>query len=227
MASFGKLTNTFLTASQENTIAFANLNFDFSIVRYDAPEAYRDIGGLISPRRRESAEDGSTHITARKLAALFQSVVPDAPNLIDAYGRRATEIVQLPDVNPSGVNSQSMFAEHIGADATSIWAAATSGKGAIPMHLLACLLARIFRREEAISIWSELIEGRKEYLRRQMTENESSIFPTADMVATRIEITRSQLDEWDASARLVSPSACCYFTIFWHANFRMQRIHRV
>jgi hypothetical protein len=200
MASFKGLTNAFINASQENTVAFANFNFDFSIMKYDAPEAYKGIGELISTKRKQSAEDGSSHITARKLVALFRSAIPDVPNLIRAYGLRATEIASLPTVNPNPTIKQSVFADHIGADATSIWAAATSGVNAVPMHLLACMLARIWKREEAISIWSELVEQRRETLRRGITESQSG-FDIGDLTASRVEISRSQLDEWDASAR--------------------------
>jgi hypothetical protein len=201
MASFGQLTAAFLNASQENTFAFANFNFDFSLVHYEAPESYRQIGSCISTRRKKSAEDGSTHVTARKLVALFHSVIPDVPHLVNAYGQRATEILKRADLNPTGTENHGVFGDHLGADATSIWAAATSGKGAIPMHLLACMLARIWKREEAISIWSELIEKRKDHFRHSIRENEASGFNIADLAATRIELPRSQLDEWDASAR--------------------------
>jgi hypothetical protein len=33
-----------------------------------------------------------------------------------------------------------IFSDFTGADGTSIWAAATSGSGAISVHLLACML---------------------------------------------------------------------------------------
>ncbi|KAK4442667.1 hypothetical protein QBC34DRAFT_418408 [Podospora aff. communis PSN243] len=70
MASFGKLTNAFLQASQETTVALVNLNFDFTLIKYDA---------------------------------------------------------KLPAANPKGPGAarQSIFAEHAGADGTSIWGAAT------------------------------------------------------------------------------------------------------
>jgi hypothetical protein len=201
MASFGKLTNAFLQASQENTVAFANLNFDFTLIKFEAPEEYRGLGEALTSKRRASAEDGSAHITARKLAALFQSVIPDVPGLVQAYGRRASEVAKLPMVNASAQPSERLgiFADHVGADGTTIWAAATSGRDAIPMHLLACMLARIWRREEAVPIWCELVEQRKAFLQNQMAEG--PIFRLSDSTATRIDITRKQLDEWDASAR--------------------------
>ena len=65
MASFGKLTNSLMQVSQENTLALANFNFDFSIIKYDAPEQYCGLGEALSVRRNGNAEDGAIHITAR------------------------------------------------------------------------------------------------------------------------------------------------------------------
>jgi len=50
-----------------------------------------------------------------------------------------------------------MFANHIGANSTSLWAAVTSGNGTIGFHLLACVLARIWTGLQAISNWDELV----------------------------------------------------------------------
>lgn len=52
-----------------------------------------------------------------------------------------------------------MFADHVGADGTSLWAAATSGKSTITVHLLGCMIARIWKAAEAVSIWTELVAG--------------------------------------------------------------------
>lgn len=59
------------------------------------------------------------------------------------HGRRVTEIAEMPSVNPKGSQSDGAFADHVGADRTTIWAAATSGQEVIAIHLLACMLARI------------------------------------------------------------------------------------
>lgn len=128
MASFGQLTNAFLKASQETTVAFANFNFDFTLIKYDAPEEYKGLGEALSKRRKESAENGPLHVTARKLGALFRSIMPSVPNLIQAYGIRASEIIKLPEASPEGLAGQSIFADHVGTDATTIWAAATWGR---------------------------------------------------------------------------------------------------
>jgi len=55
-----------------------------------------------------------------------------------------------------------MFANHIGANSTSLWAAVTSGNGTIGFHLLACVLARIWTGLQAISNWDELVAKGKE-----------------------------------------------------------------
>lgn len=200
MASFGQLTNAFLKASQETSIGLAHLNFDFAIVKYDAPQEYLGLGEALSKRRKDAAEDGPLHVTARKLGALFQSAMPEVPNLIQAYGLRASEIAKLPEVNPKASARHGIFAEHMGADGATIWASATSGKETVTMHLLACMLARIWSREEAVSIWSELVEYRKVFLQRTIEDYETG-FRVSDLAASRIEISRAQLDAWDASAR--------------------------
>jgi hypothetical protein len=55
-----------------------------------------------------------------------------------------------------------MFANQIGANFTTLWAAVTSGNRAIGVHLLACVLARIWTGLQAISNWDELVAERKE-----------------------------------------------------------------
>lgn len=105
-----------------------------------APIEFEGVGQVLSTLRRDAAESGSTHITARKLAALFETIVPPTPVLYEAYGRRASEICQHYEENERGVERRGLFADFAGPDATSIWAAATSGKTAIAIHLLACLL---------------------------------------------------------------------------------------
>src|SRR3546814_8853402 len=64
--------------------------------------------------------------------------LPLVPNLARAYGLRASEISEDPAINPTGTASDGPLASHVGLDGTSIWAAATSGRGALQVHLLAC-----------------------------------------------------------------------------------------
>lgn len=202
MASIGRLALSAVSGTQEATMALVNANFDFSIVKMEAPVEYRELGNLLSPRRRREAEDGQVHVTARKLGALFADDLPAIPHLIRAYGIRASEITGDPNLNPCEDASAGPFRGHVGIDATSIWAAATSGRGALHVHLLACLLARIWSGPEAISIWSELVAARSALLKERIRKSDE--FSIATVTASQIEVTRERLAEWDASARSVS-----------------------
>lgn len=182
-----------LTATQETTFALASINFDFSLQKVQPPEEFRELGACLSSKRREIAEDGSQHITARKLAALFHLVIPSVPRLLSAYGTRVSEIAKMPSVNPKGTRSDGPFADLVGVDGTSIWAAATSGTSAIAIHLLACMLARIWLPQEATSIWAEIVNERKKVLRQ-----DQDVLTSA---AKHVSVTRDQLANWDASAR--------------------------
>lgn len=139
-------------------------------------------------------------MTARKLGALFADDLPSTPNLANAYGLRVSEIAENPKLNPRGSDADGPLASHVGADGTSIWAAATSGKGAVAVHLLACMLARIWPAPEAISIWDELITARRELLQKRLLEQE---FHITTVAAAHLEIIRDKLAEWDSSARSV------------------------
>ncbi|OCL01881.1 hypothetical protein AOQ84DRAFT_425212 [Glonium stellatum] len=102
-----------------------------------------------------------------------------------------------PSFNPTGNAADGPLAGHVGADGTSIWAAATSGRGALQVHLLACLLARMWSAPEAISIWSELVSARKLALKKRLNEAD---FQITALTASQIDVTRNRLTEWDASA---------------------------
>jgi hypothetical protein len=134
-----------VSGNNQNVAALANVNLDFSIVKFTAPPEYNGLGLAISPKRRTETEDGPTHTVARKLALLFCDNLPEFPNLTKAYGIRATKIAEDPRVNPRGTPLDGAFQEHIGIDGTSLWASATSGKGAVAVHLLACMLSRMWK----------------------------------------------------------------------------------
>ncbi|KAL9607957.1 MAG: hypothetical protein Q9167_007180 [Letrouitia subvulpina] len=161
MANLSRFHASAISGIQETQIALASVNFDFSLFKVETPTEYQGLGRRLSRRRREAAEQGSEHIIARKLGALFAHDIPDTPNLFRAYGLRATEIA---DLSPQGSTDDGAFQDWTGADATSIWAAATSGREAIAMHLLACMLARVWSASEATSIWDEIVEVRKKEL---------------------------------------------------------------
>lgn len=195
MSSIGRVTAALGAAQVENTIALANINFDFSLIRVDAPPEFRQLGSNLSGRRRQEAETGTPHRVARKLGALFAGVLPRTPKLIQAYGLRLSEISQSNRHNPKGNSSDGPFSAHVGADGTAIWAAATSGTNAIPILMLTCLLARIWSGPEATSLWVELVEHRRHEIQTECTNDEAALF------AAQQDISRSQLADWDASAR--------------------------
>jgi hypothetical protein len=199
MASFGKLTNAIMHIAQENTAALVNINLDFSMLRFDAPPEFMGLCSSLSPKRKAEAEDGMIHSTARKLLALFASEIPVVPELVEAYGKRASEIATSEKTVVSKGSVNGAFADYIGADGTSILAAATSGDGAVTMHLLACLLARMWKRTQAVSIWEELVQQRKSILSQKVAS--STLLHANELAASMIHIERKQLDEWDASAR--------------------------
>ena len=201
MTSIGKFVVAGAAATQESTLALANINFDFSLLKMEAPMEYRGLGSALSSKRKRDAEEGSSHITARKLGALFADDLPHIPNLSRAYGLRVSEIAENPKYNPHGTPADGPFMDNVGADGTSIWAAATSGRGALAVHLLACLLARGWTHSEAVSIWSEIIIARKAVLQARMQEREFNI---GMVTACQIDVDRDRLAEWDASARSVS-----------------------
>jgi hypothetical protein len=198
--NIGRLQASLAAATNEVTVAAASINFDFTLVKYEAPKEYRLLGELLSTKRKHDAESGAAHVTARRLGSLFEGVCPPTPNLIKAYGKRVSEIAELAASKTPVDYSKSIFASYSGVDATSIWAAATSSKAALPVHLLNCMLARVFEAPEAISIWVELVKEQRQNIARKLEDGESLPFSLATAAAQQ-EIPRSQLAEWDASAR--------------------------
>lgn len=197
MASIGRITGALINGTLEPSVALANLNFDFTLVKVESPREFADVGSQLSAQRRNNAEAGPSHVLARKLGALFRDVVPPTPELVKAYGTRASSIFNSTVAQNQGGALHGFFADVVGADATSMWAAATSGKHAIACHLLACLLARIWDATEAVSLWMELITRRK---REINSENEEMGDPALEMVS-RESFQRNELADWDASAR--------------------------
>ncbi|KAG7121731.1 hypothetical protein HYQ46_010799 [Verticillium longisporum] len=153
MASIGKINFSGASFTNENTVALLNLNVDVCFWRCDPSPEFVPVGSALTVKRRVEAESGSIHRTACKLGFLFNEVIPDTPNLIKAYGKRVSEILALPKVNPQGTDEDGPFRPFIGADCTSIWAAATSGSPSIGVLLLACMLADAWDAKTAISIW--------------------------------------------------------------------------
>ncbi|KAK7976286.1 hypothetical protein PG989_014749 [Apiospora arundinis] len=203
MASFGKFSTSLIQGVNENTLALANLNFDFSLVKVQAPAEFQQIGPALAEKRRQNAEGGTSHQTARKLGALFEALVPAVPGVISKYGERASQIMRKPEANPSGsTKKHGPFAAFVGADATGIWAAATSGHASIAIHLLACMLVRTFDDPaKAVSVWVELVDDRKKEIMAYDARSSLSMAEMAALNASSQQVTRDELRLWDASAR--------------------------
>ncbi|KAL5320304.1 hypothetical protein ACEPPN_011105 [Leptodophora sp. 'Broadleaf-Isolate-01'] len=198
MASISKLNNALLSMPNELTVAAANFNLDFSLMKVEAPKEYHGLRDALSSHRRSEAEEGQPHITAWRLGALFESIVPPTPNLIQVYGKRVSEISNSMTATQQPP-SVGIFTAHAGLDGTSIWAAATSGQSAVAMHLLACLLARMWKSHEATSLWVELVKQKKEEIKQgYQTTNAAE---TASIMAAQQIFSRQQLAAWDSSAR--------------------------
>ena len=199
MAGLAKIAASVLSASNDNTLALGSLKLDFSLIKYEAPVEFSGLGAALSSRRRTDAEDGLHHKTARRLAALFEQLIPSTPKLITTYGLRSSEIIQTPGVNPQGSSKHGPFESFVGADGTAMWAAATSGVPALGVYLLACLLARAWDAKEAISIWVELVEHRRKAIEEEFISNHA--VSESSLNSVRQDISRQDLARWDASAR--------------------------
>lgn len=198
MGTLGRLQNSLVAANQETTVQLASANFDFSLLKIEAPAEYKPFGQALSRSRQLAAEAGPSHMTARRLGSLFESFIPLTPSLLRAYGKRASDISKSPTINPKGSNDHGPFRDFVGMDGTNIWAAATSSNGALSIHLLACMLARAWPPGEATSIWVELVEQRKKEL---VSLDEGGYVTMSNLAAAQVSITKDHLAEWDAGAR--------------------------
>ncbi|KAL9107360.1 MAG: hypothetical protein Q9227_007725 [Pyrenula ochraceoflavens] len=204
--ALSKLTNAVIAASNENTLGLANFNFDFSLVKLDAPKEFAPLGSALTVQRRTVAEDGPVHQTVRKLGALFEQLLPSTPRLIQAYGIRVTKIIQSPGVNPKGSTADGPFESYVGADGTSIWAAATSGPASISVLLLAFILARKFEDAKiSTAIWAQLVHERQEEIKQSLEDGH--IVSASSAMAARQTLSRNDLAIFDASARAWLSSA--------------------
>jgi hypothetical protein len=129
-SAISRFTTALMAGSQENTFALAALNFDFSLYKIEAPTEYQVVGTRLTDERRDRAESGSHHITARKLGALFRSKTLRVSSFLRVYGERVTEIMRaIPEAKKW--NNKTLFPGQLGVDATSIWAVATSSSEAL------------------------------------------------------------------------------------------------
>ncbi|KAK0670780.1 hypothetical protein QBC41DRAFT_220996 [Cercophora samala] len=199
MNSLGKLNVSGIAVQNENTLALVNINLDFSLWRCSPSPEYHPVGSALTLKRRHEAEKGEIHRIACKLGFLFHELIPETPKLFRAFGNRVSEILSRPGINPQGSESDGPFQPFIGADCTSIWAAATSGPSSIGVLLLACMLADAWEAKAATSIWVELVEER---IRKVQADLESGklVNPHTNL-ASQQSYTRTELASWDASAR--------------------------
>lgn len=76
----GRIQNALMSATNEVVLTAANFNFDFSLVKYDAPPEYRCISNAITSSRRQEAEGGgsSRHLPrpARQVGCECADVAP-------------------------------------------------------------------------------------------------------------------------------------------------------
>ncbi|KAL4913053.1 hypothetical protein BDW62DRAFT_193436 [Aspergillus aurantiobrunneus] len=202
MTSIQRVGASAVQLNPEANFSLFHANFDFSLFKCEAPAELVPLGECLSRQRRQLAEEGSFHILARRLGILFEEILPDVPCLLKAYGTRASEIAR--ELDKAGSRSKSIadgiFGPHLGIDSTSIWAGATSGSSALLMHLLACMLARIWSPQEATAIWTELVDQRRRDVKSRTAENDRTSNFFAHQAAL-YETDWSSLQSWDASAR--------------------------
>lgn len=200
-SAISKVVASVATLQNETTIALSSFNLDFTLIKLEAPKEYKGVGKSISSARKYDAEAGGLHRTARKLGALFDGKAPLAPELFRAYGTRVSELCEFERLNPTGRSLHGLFSKHVGADSTSIWAAVTSGDGAVAIHLLACMIARMFTGPQAVSLWMALIEKRKEEIEEETAKATDQMKAIAAACAAQQEIRREEIADWDSSAR--------------------------
>ncbi len=95
MASTPQVSASLLSATNQNNLGLANFTLEFALVKVEAPAEYTGLSTALSKGRRENAEDGPLHRTATKLGLLFEQIIPQIPDLIKAYGTRASEIATV------------------------------------------------------------------------------------------------------------------------------------
>ncbi|KAF5663486.1 hypothetical protein FCIRC_11132 [Fusarium circinatum] len=195
-----QLDASMFSVKNENHVGLANLSVDFSLVKVEVPKQFEGLGKALSPHRRENAERGPQHRTARRLGALFEQVIPDIEVLAAVYGERVSEIAASRQLDLKG-EEYGPFSRYAGVDGTSIYAAASSGSSVIALHLLACMLARMLKDAEATAFWVQLVESRLEELKSKADPSQIHGMAALYTIQHGHQITRDDLAAWDASAR--------------------------
>ncbi|KAF2146414.1 uncharacterized protein K452DRAFT_305348 [Aplosporella prunicola CBS 121167] len=118
MASFSRLALLGITGVNENTLALAKINIDFSLLKVTPSKEFNDVGKSLSEFRRQEAEDRNIHRTSRKLGEVFEPTLLITLELLRAYGIRILAIskcaVLVLDKNLR------LFKKNSGVDAISI-----------------------------------------------------------------------------------------------------------
>ncbi|KAL6354008.1 hypothetical protein LRP88_12639 [Fusarium phalaenopsidis] len=197
---FSQLDASIFSAKNENNVGFLNASVDFSLVKVEVPKQFEGLGKALSPYRRENAERGPQHRTARRLGALFEQVIPNIEVLAATYGERVSEIATSCQLELKATE-YGPFAGYVGVDGTSIYAAASSGNSVMALHLLACMLARMFSGAEATAIWAQLVESRLKEMEKKVDASQINGLVALYAVDHGRQIMRDDLAAWDASAR--------------------------
>ncbi|KAK1250535.1 hypothetical protein MKX08_010538 [Trichoderma sp. CBMAI-0020] len=180
MAFNSQLTASFFSSRNENNFSLANASLDFALVRVEVPKQFEGL--------------------ARRLGFLFEQIIPNIDILTAAYGERASEIATSPLFDLKDAD-HGPFSGHVGVDGTSIYAAVSSGPSIIALHLLACMLARMFSNVEATAIWMQLVDDRLKDLERASETSQIQGLAALYAVEQGRQILRDDLASWDASAR--------------------------
>ncbi|KAI2634829.1 hypothetical protein GGS26DRAFT_581613 [Hypomontagnella submonticulosa] len=115
MASIGQLNAAGTSIRAEATNALVNVHLELSLFTkrfVEPPVEYAAVGQHLAPSRLHEAQEGTRHTIARKLGVLFKDhkMLPSTPELIKAYGLRASEIARSSTANPRGDVSHGAFA---------------------------------------------------------------------------------------------------------------------
>ena len=117
--ALGRLQASLAAATNEVTIAAANINFDSSLFKCEAPKELT-LGHNLSQKRREDAEMSPIQVAARKLGALLKDLCPRTPQLAKLYGIRDIEISVASMTNAVLEFVESLLGGYVGLQRTSI-----------------------------------------------------------------------------------------------------------
>ncbi|KAM0427821.1 hypothetical protein ACHAPT_007278 [Fusarium lateritium] len=137
--------------------------------------------------------------TARQLAALFEDLCPDTPNLVRAYGERVSEIFKCTTDERSKGHPASLVAALTGGGATSVAAALapvqTTRRSVIHVHLLACILTSMWGLSKSIDIWGKIVSDRRTQIASDVARGVALLSSTAADAAQE-DISDTQLLDW-------------------------------